>query len=180
MQASNRTYRYLDSERDRQELIDDIKLTRERVVQIAGSVAPDRHAEPRYHGWSLGAMLTHLHMMDHLSLWSLQLALLGISPPVPLAVLNRFNDLSARAFRRRLVAATIRGINRHEARIANFIMTLPLDNFSKKVYDPTTQAHITVERSLQVSFLFHWQEHLLTMQRVEGIFYEPPESFDIL
>lgn len=180
MQGSNRVYRYLDGDADRRELADDIRYVRGTVLQMVASVPEERRYEPRYHGWSLAAMLMHLHLMDNLSLWAIQLALVGLHPRVSLASLNRFNDVTARLFQKRLTETTIRGIRANERRILDMVQRLPLDKFSKEVYDPSSESFITIERSLQVSFLFHWQEHLLTIQRTEGIFYEPPERFDTL
>jgi hypothetical protein len=180
MHGANRAYRYLDGDLERQKLVDDIRRVRESVVQIVNSIPEERHYEPRYHGWTLAALLTHLHLIDMFSIWAIQLALLGIRPPVPLSVLSAINNVTARLFKKRITTATLRGIQARERRISELILTLPMDKFSKTVYDPTIEAYITVERALQVCFLFHWQEHLLTIQRVEGIFYEPPERFDTL
>lgn len=180
MQGASRAYRYLDSEQDRRQLVEDIYYIRQAVLQMVETLPADRRYEPRYHGWSPGAMLMHLHLIDSLSLWGIQLALVGIHPPVSLAMLNRFNDLTARIFKTRLVETTMRGIRRQERRIAELILTLPLDKYSKAIYDPTSEGYTTVERALQSAFLFHWQEHWQTIQRVEGIFYEPPERFDTL
>ena len=55
-------------------------------------------------------------------------------------------------------------------------MQLPIDRYTREVYHPPSGSYLTVERALQQYFLFHWQEHLQTMQRVEGIYYEPPTS----
>ena len=55
-----------------------------------------------------------------------------------------------------------------------------MDKFTHQVWDPSADQYLTVERAVQVAFLFHWQEHLITLQKVEGVFYEPPERFDTL
>jgi hypothetical protein len=99
---------------------------------------------------------------------------------VPSPVLHGFNSLSARIFQKRLTDTTIRGIRKVEGRIADFILRLPVDRFTTPVWDPGSDQYLTVERALQVAFLFHWQEHLLTLQKVEGVYYEPPERFDTL
>jgi hypothetical protein len=171
MYASKRAYRYLDGDAERRELVADVE-------QIAMAVPENRRFEPRYHGLSLAALLAHLHFSDRIALWGIQMALLGLRPPVPMALVNVLNGLTARLFVKRVPDATIRGIRAHEKRVADFILRLPMDRYTRQVYDPTSESYLTVERALQVAFLFHWQEHLVMMQRVEGIFYEPPERFD--
>jgi hypothetical protein len=111
-------------------------------------------------------------------MWGIQWALVGLHPPVPAPLLLMLNSLTARAFQKRLTETTIRSLRAQEKQIAAFIIRLPMDRFTRQVYDPTSDAYLTVERALQVAFLFHWQEHLMMMQRVEGIFYEPPERYD--
>lgn len=176
----NRAYRYLDTDDDRRELVADIARTRQSVIHLAETVPSNRRFEPRYHSWSLAGLLAHLHNHDNLALVWIQLALLNVRPPFPLALLNWTNERAASFFRRRLVETTLRDIQQNELRVASFILRLPIDKFSKQVYVPALESYMTVERALQEFFLFHWQEHLLTMQKVEGIFYEPPERFDTL
>ena len=169
-------FRFLDTEAERQELVADIRRVRQAVIEQAQSIPQDRHYEPRYHGWSLAALLAHLNTIDHLVILGIKLSLLGIRPPVPLSALNAFNDFTATLFRGRIVATTIRGIQRNEDRIADLILTLPLDRFTREIFHPPSNRYLTIERALQEYFLFHWQEHLETMQRAEGIYYEPPAS----
>ncbi len=169
-------FRYLDTEAERQELAADIRRVRQAVIDLAEHVPEERHFEPRYHGWSLAAMLTHLNTIDHFAMLAIKLSLLGISPPLPPEALNWFNDATAQIFQRRVVATTIRGMKTNEASIINFIMTLPIERFTRNVYHPPTRSYMTVERALQQYFLFHWQEHLETLQRGEGIYYEPPAA----
>lgn len=169
-------FRFLDTEGERQELVADIRRVRQAVIQQAESIPSERHYEPRYHGWSLAALLAHLNTIDNLVILGIKLSLLGIRPPVSLNALNAFNDFTAALFRGRIVATTIRGIQRNEARIADLILTLPLDRFTREVYHPPTSRYLTIEQALQQYFLYHWQEHLETMQRDEGIYYEPPTS----
>jgi hypothetical protein len=174
------TYRYLDGDDERRELVADIARVRRAVVQFAESQPPTRHYEPRYHGWTLAAMLAHLHTVDSLALMQIQMSLLGVRPPLPLPLVNWLNDRMARVFRERLVTTTLKGIRSREKRIADLILRLPMDKFSKPVYHPPSESYLTVERVVQAYFLNHWQEHLQTMQRAEGIFYEPPERYDTL
>ncbi len=178
-QGSNRDFRYLDTDSDRKELIADIRRVRQAVVQMAEAVPQERHFEPRYHGWSLSALMMHLHLTDRLSLFGIQLALVGIHPPLSSANLDRLNDFTARVFQRRLLTATLRGMRAHESRITDFILRLPIDRFSKQVCYPPADTYLTVERAIQAFFLFHWQEHLQVMQKIEGIYYEPPSSAEV-
>ncbi len=172
----NRDFRYLDTPAERQELVGDIHRVRRTLVTLAQGVPPDKHFEPRYHGWTLAALLAHLNTTDNLALTAMKLSLVGIRPPLSLGALNQFNDFTARVFRQRLVSTTLRSLERGEKRIADFIMTLPMDRFTREIYHPPSSRYLTIERALQQYFLFHWQEHLQTMQRVEGIFYEPPSA----
>lgn len=180
MNDSPHAFRYLDGERERRELVTDIRRVRAAVIQLAQTVPEDRRYEPRYHGWSLGAMLSHLYVSDRLWLWSLQWALVGFRPPLPTPLLHGLNGLTSRLFQKRVTGTTLRSLQKFEPRIADFIMRLPEDKFTRQVWAPATQEYLTAERAVQVAFLFHWQEHLLTMEKVEGVYYEPPERFDLL
>lgn len=172
----SREFRFLDTEADRHELVADIRRVRQAVIQLAESVPSERWYEPRYHGWTLAALLAHLNTIDNLALLGIKLALVGIRPPVSLSALNTFNDFTALVFRGRIVSTTLRSVRRNEDRVADLIMTLPLDRFTREVYHPPSGSYLTIEQAFQQYFLFHWQEHLQTMQRVEGIYYEPPTS----
>jgi hypothetical protein len=179
LSRQNLEFRFLDTEQERKELLADIRRVRLAVIQMAETIPPDRHFEPRYHGWSLAAMLTHLYVMDRLAMWQIKLALLGIAPVIPIELVNGFNDSCARIFQRRLVETTIQGIQKHEARISDIVMTLPLSRFSKQMYYPPLGVYLTLERGIQAYYLFHWHEHLATMQKAEGIYYEPPGTTEI-
>ena len=170
----SREFRYLDTEAERQDLVADIREVRQSVIQIAENVPPERHYEARYHGWSLAAMLAHLNTIDNGAMFAIKLSLLGIHPPLPPEILDQFNDLTALLFQKRVVATTIRQMKTNETRVIDFIMTVPMARFTCEVYHPPSRSYLTVEKALQQYFLFHWQEHLQTMQRVEGIYYEPP------
>jgi hypothetical protein len=162
-------YRYLDTEKDRELLMADIRDVRRSVIQLTETVPEDKWFEPRYHGWSLAAMLGHLVLMDNLYMVMIQLALLNIRIPIPEQMVNQFNDLTANVFRQRVVESSLRGIEAKEPVLEKFIMTLPIDKFTKTVYYPPDAKHYTVEQAIQVLFLHHWQNHLQTMLEVEGI-----------
>ncbi len=177
---SSRPFRYLDGSTERQELVADIRRVRRSVITQAEAVPAERHFEPRYHGWSLAALLAHLNTIDTVALMGIRLALLGIHPPFSLKRLDQFNDFTARMYQRRLVASSIRSAHNNEQRIASLILTLPIDRFTREIYYPPGSIYLTVEQALQQYFLFHWQDHLQEMQRSEGIFYEPPESAPLM
>lgn len=172
--VTKRQYRYLDSDAERRQLIEDIRAVRQDVLRIAERVPQDKWYEPRYHGWSLAAMLGHLEMMDRLSMWLVSLGALGINIPVGEKTLNRFNDMMANVFRQRVVKTTLSGLERTEKKITGMVMKLPMDVFSRTVYHPTLKQYLTVEQTLQEFFLYHWQGHLATMRAVDEVFYEPP------
>jgi hypothetical protein len=168
--GTSRDFRYLDTEIERKDLVADIRQVRRAVVRLAEALPPTVHDQPRYHGWTPNAMLAHLHLMDNLELLAIQMALLGLHPPLSSGVLDGFNALTARLFQKRVMAATLKGIARNEQRITDFILRLPIDRFSRPVYYPPQNTYLTVERALQAFFLFHWQEHLATMHKVEGMY----------
>lgn len=170
------TYRYLDTEADRQRLIEDIRRMRRAVLQMTEIVPQDKWYEPRYHDWSLAAMLGHLQLMDRLLILNIQLALVGIRFPVPLSMVDNLNNVMARVYQNRVVETSVRGIHRLESNIADFILRLPMDKFTVQVYYPPLNKYLTIEQALQVFFLNHWQAHLQTMREVEGIHYEPPRD----
>jgi hypothetical protein len=175
----NLEFRFLDTEAERKELLEDVRRVRREVLKIAESVPAERHYEPRYHGWSLAAMLMHLLTMDRLSMWQIKLALLNVAPAIPIEMVNSLNDTCARIFQRRLVATTIRGIERHESQVEDLVIRLPVDRFSKQLFYPPLGIYLTIERGIQAYYLFHWHEHLLTMQKAEGLYYEPPGTTEI-
>src|SRR5262245_32988951 len=110
----DRHYRFLDSEADRRALVEEMHQVRREVFKVAELVPKDKQYEPRYHGWSLGAMLAHLQTMDNLLMWLVELGILGVRLPIPLVMLNSFNDQMARVYRNRVVETTIRGIQQKE------------------------------------------------------------------
>lgn len=174
-----RNYRYLDSDDDRQQLVADIRRVRLDLLRVADLVPEAKWYEPRYHGWSLAAMLGHLQMMDTLTLRLMQLALVGVRLPLPEPLLNSFNDLTARLFKGRVVPTTRHGIERNEQRITAFILHLPMDRFTRTVYHPALGEHLTLEQAMQEFFYYHWLGHLQTMRQVEDIFYEPPSRGEV-
>ena len=162
-------YRYLDSEADRRLLMADIREVRRAVLQMTDVVPEAKWYEPRYHDWSLAAMLGHLQFMDSINLLLVKMALLNIRLPVPASAVNQLNDTLSRVFQRRVVEASVRGIKSHETVIEDFVMTLPIDKFTRQVFYPPEGKTLTVEQAIQVLFLFHWRHHLETMREVEGI-----------
>lgn len=168
-----RDWRYLDTEADRHALIADIRRVRAAVAAWAAHIPIDKHTEPRYHGWSLCAMLAHLQMVDTFALLQIQLALIGIAPPLSIRLVNRVNDISARFFRQRSAAATLSAMAKQETRITNLILQLPLDRISRSVWHPPSHAYLTVERAFQAYYLFHWGEHLATLRKVDGQMHPP-------
>jgi hypothetical protein len=166
--------RYLDGEAERLALIEDIRSVRQTVIDFAQDIPQERWYEPRFHGWTLAAMLSHLHNADNVALMQMKLALLGIHLTVSAAMLNRINDAAARFFRARIVPTTIKDIRKNEKRIADFILYLPMDRFTREVHYPPTGEMMTIERAVQQYFLFHWRDHLRTLQGGEGVSYEPP------
>jgi predicted phosphohydrolase len=163
------SFRYLDSEADRQRLLEDIRQVRRAVISMTETVPEDKWYEPRYHGWSLAAMLGHLQTMDNFNMLLIQLALVGVRLPISSSLVDSLNDTMARVFQRRLVSTTVRGIETKETVIEKFIRDLPIEKFTLQVFYPPMNKYLTIEQALQVLFLHHWQGHLQTMLDVEGI-----------
>lgn len=161
-------YIYLDTPEDRQHLITEIARARAAVQGLVEIVPEKDWYTPRYHGWSLAAMLAHLNMVDSIALLMLRLALLGIHPRLPLSAVHWVNDRAARVYRTRLVPTSLRDMQKNQARISTFIEHLPITQFSKTVQHPVI-GPLTVERAIQEFFLYHWHAHLATMHAVEGI-----------
>lgn len=176
----NPNYIFLDTDEERRQLVDEIGKVRRAVLHMVDVVPQEQWYQPRYHGWSFAAMLAHLHLTDNLCLLDIQLALIGIRPPIPSSLWDRFNDVSTQVFRQRVVETTVRGIQKNEKRVASFILRLPVSKFSKEVYDPPHNRYLTVEQALQEFFLHHWHEHLKTISETEGLSYEPPERPDVV
>ena len=179
MHGGDRKFRYLDDDSDRIELLADIRRTRRAIVEKAERLPEAECYAPRYYGWTMGALLVELYLNDRLTMAGIQLALLRV-PPLRFNLLAPFNQLTASLFSHRRVELTLRAIRRYERCIADLVLGLPVDRFSKPVYDPAHRALLTVEQTIQEGFLFHWQDTLLAVERVEGIYYEPPERPDTL
>ncbi|MEO8608257.1 MAG: hypothetical protein ABI690_10265 [Chloroflexota bacterium] len=175
----HRDYRFLDGEAERLALIEDIKQVRQEVFKIAALVPKEKYYEPRYHGWSLGAMLGHLQLMDNLNMWLIEVAIVGIPLPIPLSLLDAFNDGMAQIYRRRVVETTLHGLQKKEQGIESFILRVPVSKFSKTVFDPALQKSLTVEQGLQEFFLYHWRDHLETMRKIDDMHYEPPTESSV-
>jgi hypothetical protein len=180
MEQTKHEYRFLDTEADRRALVEDIQHVRRDLLKIAQLVPQERWYEPRYHGWSLAAMLGHLQLMDRLLLWLLSLGIIGVQIPLSRQNLDMFNDMMARVYKRRVVEATLRGLDKNEKRITDFIMRLPMDKLSRSVYDPALETTLTVEQGIQEFFLYHWQEHLQTLRLADDMHYEPPTGNSVV
>jgi hypothetical protein len=170
-----REYRYLDSDTDRQAVIADIRSVRQAVIAFARAVPADQWYVPRYNGWTLAAMLGHLQIMDKLSLWQVQLGALGISLPLPEALFNQFNDVMSRILKQRVLETTLKGLEKGEHTVTDYIQRLPIGRYSQRVYDPAVGQYLTVEQAVQEFFLYHWRDHFDNLRGAEEQrFVEPP------
>jgi hypothetical protein len=74
LSRQNLEFRFLDTEEERKELLEDIHRVRLAVIEMAEASPADRHYEPL--PWVVvAAMLTHLHLMDHIAMWQIKPAL---------------------------------------------------------------------------------------------------------
>ena len=175
---TKREYSFLDRAEDRQKLLDEMARVRRDVLQVLETMPSEQWYNPQYHGWSLAAMLGHLHLSDNLGKLNIQLGLLGISPPISSTTYDGFNDVMALIFQKRVIETTVRGIQNNEARLADFVLQMPVEKFSQPVYAPRFNRYLTVEQAMQEFFYLHWQDHLKTLQpdSAEATDSEAPES----
>lgn len=169
-------YVFLDDEPDRKQFLATVHDVRQRVREIVHHVPESQWYAPRYHGWTLAAMLSHLNLTDNVGMLAIKAALLGICPSVSEHMRDRFNQWTATLFRKRLVPSSLRSMDRNEQNLAKFVLPLPVDKFSRSVYVPPVGIYTTIERAIQIFFLFHWQEHLKLMREIEGI--QPSQRSD--
>jgi hypothetical protein len=164
---------YLDGEEERDRLVSEIGQVRQEVLRIVKYVPEDQWYEPRYHGWSLAAMLGHLNLADNLSMLLIKAALIGFRPRISMSLLSRFNDFTIRLFQKRLVSSSCDSVVRNQKRIDDMVRTIPIDRLSTRVFSPADQKYVTIEYGIQQLLLHHWHRHLQTMYEVEGI--QPPD-----
>src|SRR5690348_2738800 len=117
MTAVKPPYRSLESDENRRALIADMKKIRQDGLRLVQLVPKDKWYEPRYHGWSLAAMMSHLHSMDNITLNMMQAAMRGIALPLPKSALNMFNNVMSRVMKTRDVETTLLDIQKNEARL---------------------------------------------------------------
>ena len=160
-------YRSLAFDSNRQALVVDIRNVRREVLHLVELVPKAKWYEARYHGWSPGAMLGHLHFMDNAALHLMQAAVRGFIVLLPTGALNLFNNNMARLLKHRDVEKTTQHIHLNEARISAFVLHLPARQFMRKVYAPCLGSYLTFEEAVQEFFLIHWQGHLQTMREVD-------------
>lgn len=163
-------YIFLDGQPERQLLLTQIAQTHQEVLDYLTALPQDTWYTPRYYQqrWTPAAMLAHLNMVDTLSLWLIKLSLLNVTLPISTPVLNRMNDTMANVFSKRVMETSIKSVSKNEARIADFITHLPMNKFSKRVFNPAPQQFMTVEQAVQALFLHHWQGHLADMKATDG------------
>jgi hypothetical protein len=174
-----RQYRRLNSDQERQALVEDIRKVRREVRRVFDLVPKDRWYEPRYHGWSPAAMLGHLELMDSVLMKMVGSAAGGFRWSVSTGMLHRMNAIMAGVFRRRLVETTLTGLERGEGQVIDFVLKMQPERYDRLVYDPALGIFLTIEQALQEFFLEHWREHLATMRAVDDRGgYEPTARQD--
>jgi hypothetical protein len=172
--VSERSYMFLDSEADREQLIAQIAEIRRSVAAVTDVVPEADWYTPRYEKWSMAAMLGHLNLGDNAGMILLKGSLIGLRPTPSREMVNQFRALTANVFRKRVVPVSLRSVERNRERIEKFIRELPVERFTRQIFDPTQQKQITLEQAVQSFFLHRWQRRLHQMQLVEGIL--PPEE----
>lgn len=163
-----REFIFLDGDLERKQLIADIRKVRADILALCERVPEKEWYTPRYHGWSLAATLAHLNFMDNISLLLVRAATMNLRFGLSPRNLDRLNRFMARIFQHRLISATARSTHNNQARIADLIMNLPIDQFTKPVYYCEQGRTIMIEQALQAFFLHHWRAHLHTMLEVEN------------
>jgi hypothetical protein len=170
------TYIFLDDEKDRRILLALMREVRQEVTNAVEALTEKDLYEPRYHGWSMAAMLAHLNLMDNIAMLQIKLSLIGAPNKITLGMVNSLNNFTARIFHNRLIKASLNSMSKNEERIGEFILRLPVAKLSRQVYSPTEGKYTTIERYIQDRFLLHWREHLTTIRQAEGL--QPPEPTD--
>lgn len=174
---NERKYLFLDGAAERQVLTREIHLIRNRIIALVESLPEPKWYETRYYGLTPAALLGHLNLMDRGGLWAIKAGLVNVRLPISEKRLQTINHVTARLFERRVVSTSIQAIRRTEAHIAELILNLPMDQFTKEVFHPALGKRLIIEQAVQAFFLHHWQDHLLIMEGVEeGVFYEPPNE----
>ncbi len=172
-----RHYLSLESDENKRTLVADMKRIRQDALRLVQLVPKDNWYEPRYHGWSLAAMMSHLHSMDNLTISGMQAAMRGVSVPLPKSALNMFNTVMSRIYKTRDVETTLLDIQKNEARLIAFVLRLTPDQFRRKMHDPWLESYLTIEEAVQEFFFIHWEGHLQTVRDAEDKgFYEPSAS----
>lgn len=162
-------YIYLDDDRDRRKFIQQLAATRYEMRRITRIVPENQWYAPRYDGLSLAGTLGHLNFSDNMALLLLNMALVGLRPAPSSKALARVKGLTRRLFQKRLIASSLDSMDRNQERIITFVDNLPVDRFSRSVWNPARQQMTTVERGLQEMLLHHWQHHLAQIIAAEGI-----------
>ncbi len=162
-------YIFLDGELERQQLIEQIHRVRQEVIEFVDRIPESEWYEPRYHGWSLAAMIAHLNAMDNICMLLIKMALIGIKFPLGRGALNSSNSAMAQLFQKRILSSSMKSLPKNEERISKFILGLPLNRLSREVFQPNLQKYLTIEQALQSFFLHHWEEHLQTLRIAEGL-----------
>lgn len=174
---NERKYLFLDGKEERQALIREIHLIRNRIIELVESLPESKWYETRYYGLTPAALLGHLNLMDRGGLWALKAALVNLRVPISEKRLQKINQITGRLFEHRIVSTSIQDIRRTEANITDLILNLPMDQFTKDVFHPALGKRLIIEQAVQAFFLHHWQDHLLIIEGVEeGVFYEPPNE----
>lgn len=159
---------FLDGDLERKQLVGDIRRVRREVLTIISQLPEKELYTPRYHGWTPAAMLAHLNFIDNFGLLTIRAATIGIRLPLSSRILNGINKLTTRFFRARLVATSAASARKNEERIIQFIMNLPIEQFTRTVYYPMQDKTLIIERAVQAYFLHHWREHLHTIRETEA------------
>lgn len=174
-----REYRSLATEENRQAVIEDMKKVRQEALRFVNLVPPNQWYEPRYHGWSLAFLLAHLQMMDNLTRQLMQAAMLGVSLPSTMGLVNFFNDSAARLFKQRKVETTVHQIQQDEPKLIAFVLKAAYPKLQRRLYDPAIDRVLTVEQAMQEFFVYHWRWHIGDILAVDGRFSEPSLSNEV-
>ncbi len=166
---SDGNFIYLDGDIERQQLVGQVRDVRAMVLTLAAQLPEKYHYQPRYNGRSLALVLARLLAFDTTTLWLVRAASNNYALRVPKSLVRTADAGLSHLFKRRLVEASVGGIRRKEAEICDFIRDVPMEALSRDVIHPGIKEPYTVERALQVYFVFHWHEQLQQIQATEGV-----------
>ena len=160
-QTLDSQYIYLDGEAERKHLIHAIMATRAELRQIIQQT-PTHQQRRRVPDckYTLVGLVAHLNFVDDMTFLVFRLARSHIRPAASRSALRGANRIAVAWISRQPMESLLKHMDANEERIVDTILTLPIDDFSKSVFDPRTGEFTTLEKAMQDFWLSHWLSHI--------------------